>query len=148
MAKYFVRRGKKVFGPVSGEQMVGLAKSGKVQPSDEIATDKNGSWQPTTALAPLKAVFQQARAGPLGPVNADPLGIGPEHETPEEGEDEVPLGKSRFDLERGNKKRKKQENLDASETEPVATKSSGFLGSLKGVMRALDFFGLFANSDD
>ena len=53
MTHFFVRRGEKVFGPVTGEQIVGLAKSGKVRATDEIATDKNGPWQPTTALAPL-----------------------------------------------------------------------------------------------
>ena len=98
MADYFVRRGEKVFGPVTGEQVVGLAKSGKVRATDEIATDKNGPWQPITALAPLKAVFGQTKVGPLGPPAADPLGIGPQQQAVVEGEEGVPLGKSNFDL--------------------------------------------------
>jgi len=77
MAHYFVRRGEKVFGPVTGEQVVGLAKSGKVRSTDEIATDKNGPWRPTTALATLRAVFGPSSVDPLGPVAADPFGIGP-----------------------------------------------------------------------
>ena len=42
MAQYFVRRGEKIFGPVTGEQVIGLARSQKIQPTDQIATDKNG----------------------------------------------------------------------------------------------------------
>jgi hypothetical protein len=110
MAHYFVRRGEKVFGPVTGEQVVGLAKSGKVRATDEIATDKNGPWQPTTALVPLKAVFQQTSVGPLGPATADPLGIGPQHETAEESGEDLPLGKSHFDLGSDSRKKTDQEN--------------------------------------
>ncbi len=77
MNHYFVRRGDKVFGPVTGEQVVGLAKSGKVRATDEIAADKNGPWRPTTALATLRAVFGPSSVDPLGPVAADPFGIGP-----------------------------------------------------------------------
>ena len=98
MADYFVRRGEKVLGPMTGEQVVGLAKSGKVRATDEIATDKNGPWQPTTALAPLKAAFGRTNVGPLGPTAADPLGIGPQHQAAEEVGEDLPLGKSHFDL--------------------------------------------------
>ena len=119
MAQYFVRRGEKVFGPVPGEQGVGLAKSGKVRATDEIATDKNGPWQPTTALAPLRAVFQQTSVGPLGPAIADPLGIGPQHETAEESGEDLPLGKSHFDLDRIRGKRTDQDAAPPKERKPV-----------------------------
>jgi len=98
MADYFVRRGEKVLGPMTGEQVVGLAKSGKVLATDEIATDKNGPWQPTTALAPLKAALGRTNVGPLGPTAADPLGIGPQQQAAEEASEDLPLGKSHFDL--------------------------------------------------
>jgi len=126
MAHYFVRRGEKVFGPVTGEQVVGLAKSGKVRATDEIATDKNGPWQPITALAPLKAVLGQTKVGPLGPTAADPLGIGPQYQVVEESEEGVPLGMSRFDLDRTNKNRRKQEESGADEAEPAEPSPVGF----------------------
>ena len=60
MANYFVRRQSKVFGPVIGQQIVALAKSGKIHPTDEIATDKNGPWQPATSFGPLQAAFKES----------------------------------------------------------------------------------------
>ena len=113
MAQYFVRRGEKIFGPVAGEQVIGLARAQKIQPTDQIATDKNGPWQAATALPPLKTVFQQASAGPLGPVNADPLGIGPEQPEAEDSGDGIPLGMSRFDVERTAGKRRKSADSES-----------------------------------
>ncbi len=135
MANYFVRRGEKIFGPVTGEQVIGLARSQKIQPTDQIATDKNGPWQPTTALPPLKAVFQQASAGPLGPVNADPLGIGPEQPEAEDSGDGIPLGMSRFDLERINGKRSKSANSDSEDPDE---EEKGF--SLAGILNLVELF--------
>ena len=148
MAQYFVRRGEKVFGPVPGEQVVGLAKSGKVRATDEIATDSKGPWQPTTAMAPLRAVFQQTSAGPLGPATADPLGIGPQHETAEEAGDDVPLGKSHFDMGRDSKERERLEESGADEGKLTVAKSAGFINSLMDIIRLLDFLNLFGGSDD
>ena len=64
MANYFVRRQSKVFGPVSGEDVLDLAKSGKVHPTDEIATDKNGPWRPATSIGPLQAAFGESSVNP------------------------------------------------------------------------------------
>jgi len=119
MAHYFVRRGEKVFGPVPGEQVVGLAKSGKVRATDEIATDKNGPWQPTTAMAPLKAAFGQTNVGPLGPTAADPLGIGPQHQAAEESEEGVPLGMSQFDVDRIRGRRTDEDAPPPKERKPL-----------------------------
>lgn len=57
MASYFVKRQSKVLGPVGGQNILDLAKSGKIHPTDEIATDKNGPWKPVTSIGPLQAVF-------------------------------------------------------------------------------------------
>ena len=135
MANYFVRRGEKIFGPVTGEQVIGLARAQKIQPTDQIATDKNGPWQPTTALPPLKAVFQQSSAGPLGPVNADPLGIGPEQPEAEDSGDGIPLGMSRFDLERINGKRSKSANSDSEDPDE---EEEGF--NFGGLFKLLELF--------
>ena len=64
MASYFVKRQSKVFGPVTGQNIVDLAKSGKIQPTDEIATDKNGPWQPATSIRPLQAAFGESSVNP------------------------------------------------------------------------------------
>ena len=64
MASYFVKRQSKVFGPVSGENILNLAKSGKVHPTDEIATDKNGPWRPATSIGPLQAAFGESSVNP------------------------------------------------------------------------------------
>ena len=75
MADYFVRRESKVFGPLAGGKVLGLAKAGKIQPTDEIATDKSGPWKPITTVTSLRTVFAQSNVDPLGPATADPLGI-------------------------------------------------------------------------
>ena len=135
MAQYFVRRGEKIFGPVTGEQVIGLARSQKIQPTDQIATDKNGPWQAATALPPLKTVFQQASAGPLGPVNADPLGIGPEEAEAEDSGDGIPLGMSRFDVERTTRKRRKSADSESGDSDE---KEEGF--NLGGILKFVEFF--------
>ena len=67
MSSYFVRRQSKVLGPVSGQDIVDLAKAGKVHPTDEIATDKQGPWKPATSIGSLRAVFEASGLGPLPP---------------------------------------------------------------------------------
>ena len=64
MANYFVRRQSKVFGPVLGQQIVDLAKSGKIGPADEIANDRNGPWRPATSIGALQSVFGQTGPDP------------------------------------------------------------------------------------
>jgi hypothetical protein len=64
MANYFVRRQSKVFGPLTGEDVLNLAKSGKVHPTDEIANDRNGPWKPATSIGALQSVFGQSGPDP------------------------------------------------------------------------------------
>ena len=57
MDNYFVKRQSNVFGPVAQQNILDLAKSGKIQPTDKISAERNGPWKPVTSLVPLETGF-------------------------------------------------------------------------------------------
>jgi hypothetical protein len=56
---WIVRRKGKMFGPFRNGQLVELAKSGKLKPTDAMANSAEGPWVTAQSLEPLKAVFDQ-----------------------------------------------------------------------------------------
>lgn len=62
---YFLKRQSKVHGPVTGDKLFELARSGKVHPTDEISPSKDGPWQSAGSVTALKAIFAKTAQRPV-----------------------------------------------------------------------------------
>ena len=65
MASYFLKRQSQVHGPLVGDNLLELARSGKVHPTDQISASKEGPWQSAGSVSALKAIFENAVQPPL-----------------------------------------------------------------------------------
>jgi hypothetical protein len=66
MASYFLKRQSQVHGPLVGDNLLELARSGKVHPTDQISASKEGPWQSAGSVSALKAIFEKAVQQPVG----------------------------------------------------------------------------------